>query len=60
MIDKNGKKIRIGDIVRDKWGFDLRVCHNSVLGWYGMLVYKKDSCSDIPYALVSEDIEKKD
>jgi len=59
MKDKNGVDLHIGDIVHDKWGFDLRVCHNSAMGWYGMLTDRKDTCRDIPYALVSEDIEKK-
>jgi len=58
MKDKNGNKLYPGDIVHDKWGFDLRVYHNSAMGWYGMLVDKNDSCRDIPYALNSEDIEK--
>lgn len=56
--DKNGAKLQAGDIVHDKWGFDLRVCHNNSMGWYGMLTDKKDSCREIPYSLVSEDIEK--
>ena len=34
MKDKNGVDLHIGDIVHDKWGFDLRVCHNSAMGWY--------------------------
>lgn len=59
MKDKNGVDLHIGDIVHDKWGFDLSVCHNSAMGWYGMLTDRKDTCRDIPYALVSEDIEKK-
>lgn len=59
MKDKNGVDLHIGDIVHDKWGFDLRVCHNNAIGWYGMLTDRKDTCRDIPYALVSEDIEKK-
>ena len=60
MKDKNGNKLFPGDIVHDKWGFNLRVCHNSAMGWYGMLsdVDEKDSCKNIPYALNSEDIEK--
>jgi hypothetical protein len=59
MKDKNGINLRVGDIVHDKWGFDLRVCYCSGMGWYGMLVDDNNSCRNIPYALNSNDIEKK-
>ena len=58
MKDKNGVTLMRGDIVHDKWGFDLRVCYTKAMGWYGILVDKNDSCRNIPYALNSEDIEK--
>lgn len=56
--DKNGKVLQVGDIVHDKWGFDLRVYHNSAMGWYGSLICDKgDSFRNIPYSLNEEDIE---
>ena len=58
--DKNGNKLKRGDIVHNKWGYDLEVHYNYKMGWFGMLVNvdDDDSCKNIPYALISEDIEK--
>jgi hypothetical protein len=57
--DKNGKVLKVGDKVHDKWGFDLIVRkYEDGYGWYGQLVCDpKDSCANIPYALNTEDIE---
>lgn len=61
MKDKLGNDLKVGDIVHNKWGYDLIVMYDDAtsLGWYGKLVCEKGhSCENIPYALVSEDIIK--
>ena len=61
MKDKNGKILRVGDKVHDVYGFDLIVRYTKTMGWYGKLVCDdNDSCKNIPYALVSDEIEKID
>ena len=58
--DKNGVILKVGDVVHNKWGYDL-VVHRERHGegkWYGMLVCNiGHSCETIPYALISEEIE---
>lgn len=57
--DKNGVILKVGDIVHNRWDYDL-VVHRKRKGgeWYGMLVCEKgDSCENIPYALISEEVE---
>lgn len=57
MKDRNGNILKIGDIVHDKWGYDLVVCYSENMGWHGMLVCdENDSCKDIPYALNEDEI----
>ncbi len=59
--DKNGKILKVGDVVHNKWGYDLVVNKKKIDGelwWFGMLVCEKGhSCEDIPYALEKEEIE---
>ena len=58
MKDKNGNILKVGDIVRNEWGYDLIVSRNDKLGWYGKLVCKKGHpCENIPYALYSSEVE---
>jgi hypothetical protein len=55
--DKYGNKLKRGDIVHDKWGYDLEVHYNYQMGWFGMLVCdENDSCKNIPYALNEDEI----
>lgn len=59
MKDKNGHRLMPDDKVHDKYGFDMTVHNTKIMGWYGMLICEDNhSCKNIPYALVSEDIEK--
>ena len=56
--DKIGNILNIGDIVYNKWGYDLIVCKDDNSGYYGKLVCEKGhSCEDIPYALYPPEIE---
>ena len=57
--DKNGTILKIGDVVHDKWGYDLVVHRNRKSGdWFGMLVCPiGHSCETIPSALNQDDIE---
>ena len=58
MKDKNGKELKVGDIVHNCWVYNLIVCKDNNGHYYGKLVCKKgDSCEDIPYALYSSEIE---
>lgn len=60
MKDKFGNDLQVGDVVHNKWGYDLIVMYDDLRKhWYGKLVCKKgDSCENIPYALVSNEITK--
>lgn len=59
MKDKNGVSLKVGDVVRNKYGYDLIVSVDSDGEYFGKLVCdEKDSCRDIPYSLISEEIEK--
>lgn len=58
MKDKNGKVLKVGDIVHNRWGYDLIVCKDNNGSYYGKLVCEKgDSCKDIPYAICPSEIE---
>lgn len=59
MIDKNGNVLKVGDIVHNRWGYDLIVCKHSLNGvYYGKLVCEKGHpCENIPYALCPSEIE---
>jgi len=58
MKDKNGKALKVGDIVHNCWGYNLIVCKYDNGSYYGKLVCEKGhSCEDIPYALHSSEIE---
>ena len=58
ITDKNGKILRVGDMVHDDWGYDLIVQREeNGDGYNGKLVCdENDSCANIPYCLVSEEI----
>lgn len=58
ITDKNGKILRVGDMVHDDWGYDLIVQREEDGdGYNGKLVCdENDSCANIPYCLVSEEI----
>lgn len=57
--DKNGVSLKVGDIVRNIYGYDLIVSIDSDGEYFGKLVCdEKDSCRDIPYSLNSEEIVK--
>lgn len=59
MKDKNGTAINVGDVVRDKYGYDLIVSVDSDGDYFGKLVCDEThSCRNIPYALVSDEILK--
>lgn len=60
IYDCNDVSLKEGDIVHDKWGYDLIVCKNDKWGWYGKLVCEKGhSCENIPYSLNKKDITLK-
>lgn len=57
--DKNGVILKVGDTVRNIYGYDLIVSVDSNGKYFGKLVCDEtDSCKDIPYALISDDIIK--
>lgn len=57
--DKNGTILKEGDVVHNKWGYDLIVSIDENNIYYGKLVCEKgDSCENIPYSLIEEEIEK--
>lgn len=58
MEDKNGNALKVGDIVHNRWGYNLIVCKDGNGGYYGKLVCEKGhSCENIPYALYPPEIE---
>lgn len=60
MKDKNGNILKVGDVVHNHWGYDLIVCKDSDGDLYGKLVCEKgNSCENIPYALISNEVELK-
>lgn len=59
MEDKDGTILKVGDLVRNKYGYDLIVSIDSDGDYFGKLVCDEhDSCKNIPYALHSPDIVK--
>ena len=57
MKDSKGNTIKQGDIVHNKWGYDLIVSQYDNGNYYGKLVCDKGhSCENIPYALVEKEI----
>lgn len=58
IYDKNGKLLRVGDVVHDDYGFDLIVQYDKKREeYYGKLVCdESDSCYDIPYFLTQKKI----
>lgn len=61
IFDCNGISLKEGDIVHDKWGYDLIVSKNDKYGWYGKLVCESGhSCENIPYSLNEKDITLKE
>jgi hypothetical protein len=52
MKDDTHKTIKVGDILRSKWGYRVIVKYNSDLGFYGKLICDKNHpCAKIPYHL---------
>lgn len=59
MKDKNGVSLKVGDVVRNRYGYDLIVSMDSDGEYFGKLICdEKDSCRNIPYFLISEEIVK--
>ena len=59
MRDKNGSSLKVGDVVRNKYGYDLIVSVDSDGEYFGKLVCDEThSCRNIPYSLNSDDIVK--
>ena len=59
MKDMYGSYLKVGDVVRNVYGFDLIVSMDSDGNYFGKLVCDEHhSCKDIPYALISSDIVK--
>lgn len=57
MKDSKGNILHKGDIVHNKWGYDLIVSIDEKGKWYGKLVCEKgNSCEHIPYALNKKEI----
>lgn len=57
IFDSKNSILHEGDIVHCKWGYDLIVSKDENGHWFGKLVCEPDdSCANIPYALVKEDI----
>lgn len=55
--DSQGFTLHPGDKVHNKWGYDLIVSLDENCDWYGKLICEPgDSCENIPYALVEQDI----
>ena len=59
MKDKNGTSLKVGDAVRNIYGYDLIVSVDSDGEYFGKLVCDEtDSCKNIPYSLISDEIVK--
>ena len=59
MKDKNGVSLKVGDVVRNRYGYDLIVSMDSDGEYFGKIICdEKDSCRNIPYFLISEEIVK--
>lgn len=60
MKDRFGNTLKVGDKVHNKWGYDLIVMYDKKRKhWWGKLVCEKgDSCENIPYALISDELTK--
>ena len=59
MKDKNGVSLKVGDVVRNRYGYDLIVSMDSDGEYFGKLICdEKDSCRNIPYFLFFFEIVK--
>ena len=60
MKDRFGNTLKVGDKGHNQWGYDLSVMYaQKRKDWWGKLVCEKgDSCENIPYALISDELTK--
>lgn len=58
-VDCNGTLLSVGDVVHDRWGYDLIVSIDEAGCYFGKLVCEPThSCANIPYCLNTKDITK--